>query len=119
LFLDLGNDRPNISIIIRPMLYAMNSFLDISFVIPLNYTIPSDIPKTVIYCDNIDEGLQMIDFLTTLLRPEHRQLGLIRPFNATHSHAYRSSVMEVFGKGSVPIIVSTELFGMVRLHLFR
>lgn len=130
LSIDIGNDRPDISLLIAPMKHPMNTFKDLDFLVSDSYISPTDIPKTAFYCDNIDVGGQIIDYLTSRLRPEHRRLGLIRPFNATHSHQYRDAAMEgfrsspdrqdedaetmsAFKEGSIRILVCTDLFGMV------
>lgn len=114
IFIDVGNDRKNVSLVVRPMKHAMNTYWDLRFVIPLAYSSPEEIEKTFIYCDNIEAGGDIIDYLKTLLRPEHRDIGLIRPFNATHTHDFRTEAMDLFRESHIRIVVCTDVCGMVR-----
>ncbi|KAJ7026700.1 P-loop containing nucleoside triphosphate hydrolase protein, partial [Mycena alexandri] len=54
-FVNLGNFRPELSTIILPMQHEMNSFLDITFILPLGCK-ESDLKKnkTLVYCDDIE-----------------------------------------------------------------
>jgi superfamily II DNA helicase RecQ len=63
IFVDKGNDRPNVAQIVRAMEYPMNSFRDIDFVIPESMTSPLDIPKTFVYVDDINIGGELADHL--------------------------------------------------------
>lgn len=113
--IDVGNDRKNVSLVVRPMKHAMNTYFDLRFVVPLLYTNPEDIPKTFIYCDNIETGGEIIDYLKTLLHPCHRDIGLIRPFNATHTHDFRTEAMDLFRESHIRIVVCTDVCGMVSM----
>lgn len=113
-FLNIGNDRPNVSLIVRQMEHAMNTHLDASFIIPQNYASTAKIPKTLVYVDSIEGGSDLIDYLVTLLKVEDQRSGVIRPFNAVHSHDFRKRVMEQFLDSSVRVLVCTDAAGMVR-----
>ncbi|KAH7907966.1 P-loop containing nucleoside triphosphate hydrolase protein [Hygrophoropsis aurantiaca] len=110
--IDIGNDRANVSLIVRGIQHAMNSYADLDFVVPSNITHASQISKTFIYADNIAVGLEIIDHLMELLPPELRSLGVIRPYNAAHGKAYRKEVMNQFKNGDVRILVCTDAAGM-------
>lgn len=116
LHIDIGNTRRDISLVASPIYNPLNTFEDLNFTIPANYNDQKDIPKQVIYSDDIEEGGRMIDYLTSRLRPEHQDLGLIRPFHSTHTHKYRETVLQKFREGSIRILVCTDLFGMVILY---
>ncbi|KAH9912363.1 P-loop containing nucleoside triphosphate hydrolase protein [Fomitopsis serialis] len=118
-FVNIGNDRPNIALVVRANQHALNSFEDLDFVIPQSASCPQDIPKTWIYVDNINTGAEIIDFLADRLerRTAHRPEGplsadLIRPFNATLSSEYRTAAMAAFRDGDIRILVCTEAAGM-------
>ncbi|TFY56011.1 hypothetical protein EVG20_g9099 [Dentipellis fragilis] len=107
---NMGNDRSNVSIVVRAIHNTMQSFSDLDFVIPSNVTSAADIPKTWIYADNIATGAEIIDHLRTLL-PEHLH-GTIRPYNAVHGADYRKQAMAGFRSGDLRILVCTDAAGM-------
>lgn len=115
LVLDVGNTRRDLTLICVRIQHPLNSFRDLEFVVPKDYKTPKDIPKIIIYYDNIKASVSMFDYLTSLLRPEHRKLGLIRPFNATHTHEYREAATASFKAGDIRILMPTDIFGMVRI----
>lgn len=119
-FINVGNDRPNVSIVVRACQHPLNSFRDLDFVLPTSISAPEDIPKTWIYIDNINDGNRVIDHLREVLRERNQLLAdrdesshLIRPFNATMSLEYRREAMEAFRRGSLRIMVCTDAAGMV------
>ncbi|KAI0723618.1 P-loop containing nucleoside triphosphate hydrolase protein [Earliella scabrosa] len=90
-FLNLGNDRPNVTI--------ANSYADLDFILPASISRALDIPKTYLYVDDIRVGSEIIDHLNDLLAlraPSLASAGLIRPYNATLSHEYRQAAMAAF-----------------------
>ncbi|KAI0772184.1 P-loop containing nucleoside triphosphate hydrolase protein [Irpex lacteus] len=127
LFHNEGNDRPNVSIVVRACEHPLNTFADLDFVLPSSIRNPTDIPKTYIYVDNITSGSDVIDHLRTLLEarvsatspPQYATStsfqywhGLIRPFNATLSQEYRNIAMAKFRSGEIRILVCTDAAGM-------
>lgn len=98
-FINKGNDRSNVSIVVRACEHTLSSFADLDFVIPSNIRHAGEIPKTYIYVDNIDTGGEIIDYLNTKLedlrnqaltqrRPSGLPRGIVRPFNANMSASY-------------------------------
>jgi superfamily II DNA helicase RecQ len=112
LYLNLGNNRPNVSLIARAIHNPMGSYTDLDFVIPISIHRSSDIPKTWIYVDNIKMGAEIIDHLRTLL-PHKALYGLIRPYNAVLDPDYRHEAMKCFKSGEIRILVCTDAAGMV------
>ncbi|TFY62447.1 hypothetical protein EVJ58_g3853 [Rhodofomes roseus] len=129
-FINVGNDRPNVSIVVRACEHPQNTLADLDFILPASINTPSDIPKTYVYVDKIETGNDIIDHLETLLRTRNPSLanhGLIRPFNATMSHEYRQAAMAAFREntglapsddsatqahGPIRILVCTDAAGM-------
>ncbi len=72
LFRNEGNDRPNVSIVVRACHNPLNSFTDLDFVIPNHIKNHQDIPKTWIYVDNINTGNEMINYLSGLLERQQQ-----------------------------------------------
>lgn len=111
--IDLGNNRPNVSIVVRACHRDLGTFTDLDFVIPPLVESRNSIRPTFIYCDKKDEGDCIIDHLRDLLPQPLRDLGLIRPFNASLSHKYRLEAMQKFRSGEIRVLVCTDAAGMV------
>ncbi|EAU89052.2 hypothetical protein CC1G_10021 [Coprinopsis cinerea okayama7 len=115
-FINIGNDRPNVSIVVRAIHNTMKSYSDLDFLIPSNVQVGEDIPSTMVYMDNIQECPEIADHLDDTL-PEHlRGQGLVRPFSAAYSQEYREAVLKLFKLGIVRVLVCTDAAGMV-IHL--
>ncbi|KAL7280492.1 hypothetical protein ACG7TL_005424 [Trametes sanguinea] len=81
-FLNVGNDHPNVAIVVRAFEHAQNTFNDIDFLIPAASELlaPCDIPKTYLYVDNINTGNELVDHLSALIaerQPDLATLGLV------------------------------------------
>ncbi|KAJ3540607.1 hypothetical protein NM688_g6204 [Phlebia brevispora] len=116
-YINVGNDRPNVSIVVRACEHPLNTYADLNFVLPTRISDPKDIPKTYIYVDNIATGNEIIDHMTELLAkrtgsPTDVQQGWIRPFNSNLSHEYRQEAMDRFRDGTIRILVCTDAAGM-------
>ena len=113
--IDVGNDRPNVSMVIRGIHHPLNTYADLDFVMAMLVDDPSQIPKTFIYADNIAVGQKIIEHLNSLLPASLQYSGIIRPYNAAYGKAYRKKVMALFTKGNVRILVCTDAAGMVSI----
>ncbi|KAL1659929.1 P-loop containing nucleoside triphosphate hydrolase protein [Schizophyllum commune] len=102
LWLNAGNDRPNVAYIVRPMHHTLESYQDLDFVIPASANKADDIPKTWIYADNINTGYKIVQHLRQLA-PAHLRDG-IRSFNAVLTPEYREQALEAFRDGTVRIL---------------
>ncbi|KAJ7622306.1 P-loop containing nucleoside triphosphate hydrolase protein [Roridomyces roridus] len=111
--IDVGNDRPNVSMIVRGIHNPLNSYTDLDFIIR-GAKERSDLKKTFIYADNIATGVEIIDHLTSLLPRQLRDSTdtPIRPYNAALSREYRKKAMDRFKDGTVRILVCTDAAGM-------
>ncbi|PIL28977.1 transporter [Ganoderma sinense ZZ0214-1] len=124
-FVNKGNDRSNVSIVVRPFEHPLNTYADLDFLLPKTLRSPSDIPLTYLYVDHKVTGGEIIDHLISQLL-EHPMnaarsdnihnrpvpSGVIRPFNANMSQAYRNNAMAQFRAGNVRILVCTDAAGM-------
>lgn len=118
--LNAGNNRPNVSIVVRACEHPL---LDIDFILPSPLTsLATNVPKTMIYVDNITEGSELCDYLIKLLRQRNPLLSafqdVIRLYNAHMSIEYRRAAMNAFREGKIRILVCTEAAGMVRALFF-
>lgn len=112
-FINVGNERPELALVIRRCQFPMKSFRDLAFILDCHVYHPLDIPKTFIFLDNKTLAYQVIDFLVSLLPSHLRYSGIIRPFNARHGTKYRADAMEHFRKGNIRVLVCTDAAGMV------
>lgn len=111
--LNVGNDRPNVSIIVRSIQNPMNTYNDLDFLIPTSPVPPTDIKKTFIYADSVSTGIDMEDHLYARAPPSWREHEIIRPYSAAFSVEYRTNVMKLFKEGLVRILICTDAAGMV------
>jgi hypothetical protein len=121
IFYDSGNERKNVSLIVRSCHEPLESYRDLDFVIPEAIHNPDTmqaitIPKTFIYADSIPVGTNIIHHLESLLPASLQGVGLIRPFSACASSKYRSQALRDFKDGKIRILVCTDAAGMVRQH---
>lgn len=112
IFKNLGNDRANVSLVVRAIHNPLQSYSDLDFLIQAKIERGEDLKKSWVYADNIEVGAEIIDHLRTLL-PKHLH-SIIRPYNAVHSIAYRTVAMDQFRSGKIRILVCTDAAGMVR-----
>ncbi|KAI0763973.1 P-loop containing nucleoside triphosphate hydrolase protein [Trametes elegans] len=116
-FLNVGNDRPNVSIIVCACEHPLNSYADLDFVIPETVSSPELIPKSYVYADNIHTGTEIVDYIQLLIVtrtgiPKHEAEQAVRPFNAVMSDSYRLESMDAFRRGKIRILVCTDAAGM-------
>ena len=111
---NIGNDRPNVSIVVRGIRNPMNTSSDLDFVIPIGVKSADDIPKTFIYADQISGEVGIESRLTERLPLVLRDIGLIRPFSAAFSPDHRQQLLDLFKAGIVRILICTDAAGMVR-----
>jgi superfamily II DNA helicase RecQ len=114
-FLDLaiGNDRPNVSLVVRAIQNPMNAFSDLDFLIPRGVTNPEQIKQAFIYADQINSADGMEKRLYSIAPESFREAGIIRPYSAAYSVKYRTEVMALFRAGIVHILICTDAAGMV------
>ena len=114
-FVDLkvGNDRPNVSIVVRAIQNPMNTYSDLDFLIPKGVKDIKEVPKTMVYADQIVVGVDMEDRLYEISPDSFRKTGFIRPYSAAYSLQYRTTVMALFKAGVVRILICTDAAGMV------
>jgi superfamily II DNA helicase RecQ len=112
-YLNLGNDQPNVSLVVRAIQNPMNTYSDLDFLIPKGVRNASEVRKVFVYADNVAGGLDMVDYIDGLLPTEMQGRGIVRPYNAALSKECRDLVMDLFKAGIVRILVCTDAAGMV------
>ncbi|THV08508.1 P-loop containing nucleoside triphosphate hydrolase protein [Dendrothele bispora CBS 962.96] len=110
--IDIGNDRGNVSLVVRPIHNPLNTFADLDFVVPQNVTKADEIPKTFIYYDDVMGGIDMEDHLIDSLPSSLRSAGIVRLYSAAFSTGYKEAVMTQFKAGEVRVLICTDAAGM-------
>ncbi|EUC67561.1 DEAD/DEAH-box helicase, partial [Rhizoctonia solani AG-3 Rhs1AP] len=110
--INIGNERKNVYIGVRAMKFPGSSFRDLSILLPLDATTPRDIPKAIVYIDDVVDVTLAVITLTSWLHPSLQDLGLIMPVHAWMPSSYRSDAMARLFLGLVRIIICTEAAGM-------
>ncbi|KAF8189324.1 P-loop containing nucleoside triphosphate hydrolase protein [Pholiota molesta] len=110
--INLGNDRPNVSLVVRAIQNPMNTYTDLNFIIPAGTTTSESIKKTFVYADSVSSVTEITEHLYTISPETFREQGVIRPYSAAYSAQYRTNVMELFKAGVVRVLVCTEAAGM-------
>jgi superfamily II DNA helicase RecQ len=117
-FCSVGNDRANVSQVIRSMEHTAISYKDLDFVVE-EMAEPKDIARAFLYTDDIKDGGQIIDRLNSRVDPKYRDRGVVRPYNAGMSREYREEVMALFKAGIIRVLVCTDAAGMVSSNTAR
>lgn len=94
--LNIGNDRPNVSIVVRAIQNTMNTYSDLDFLIPNGVQRPEEIKKTFLYIDQINSQVDIEERLYNRLPSSFRDQGIIRPYSATFTVEHRTQVMSLF-----------------------
>ena len=116
LSLNLGNDRPNVSIVVRAIQNPMNTYTDLNFLIPDGVKNPSDVKKAFVYADSVSVGIDIEDQLYNRSPASFRDAGIIRPYSAAYSPMYRKNTMALFKTGIIRILICTDAAGMVMFN---
>jgi len=110
-----SSDRPNIKIGVRKIKYALRSYADLAFLVPLGWKVGDPpLPKFLIFFDNIQDAINAAQYLCSRLPPEARDL--IKWFNADMSTNFKDKELERLIAGDSRGYASTESFGMVRYN---
>lgn len=111
-------DRHNISLTVRKIKRAANTFEDVFFLFPDDCTSEGckahdqSFQSALVFVDSINEGVNMGDAMRAKLPPEYRDR--VRWFNADMSQTYRDEALKDFRECRVWVLICTDSFGMVR-----
>ncbi|KAF5334931.1 hypothetical protein D9611_012779 [Ephemerocybe angulata] len=95
--LDLGTNRPNLRLWVRPMKYSPTSLWDLLSFLPHAPLTPNDFVKAIFYFKTRQQARDACDLLRAALPSKFQELLL--PFTAIHSEEYKEECMERFMKG--------------------
>jgi superfamily II DNA helicase RecQ len=106
-------DNHQICYIPKILQYSVSgtAFLDLAWLIPSSIISPDDITKTLIFCETIELGYRVYNFLQWLLpQPLRRNREVILPYHSLLSKAGRTTVMQNFRSGTTRIVIGTDCF---------
>ena len=108
-------DRPDISILVRPICSTLSSFTDLDFVIHRWKEDGTPPPKFLIFFDSISESVKAANHLKSLIPIELQ--NKINWFHSEMSNTFKVEELDSFTKGDTWGLCATDSFGMVSLHL--
>ena len=108
--IDLGSDRPNLALWVRPMEYSKSSFHALLPLVPDSPATPSDLPKSIFYFSTRREAREACNLLRRCLPATLR--NALAVFTAVFSDAYKETTMEAFRLGITRWLFCTDAAGM-------
>lgn len=115
-FINLGNDRPNIT----PSVVKIKSKQDYPALLQLvasGISTHEELVKTIIFTNSIQQTHEIVRFLRQNLSNDCS--SYIRNYHALRSTCSKRRVMEAFHTGNIKILVATEAAGMACMVLLH
>jgi hypothetical protein len=109
--IDLGADRPNLALWVRPMEYAASSMVDLLAFVPTSPQSPSDFEKTIYFFKTRQLTRRACDLCRYVVAPKFQKC--MYAFTAVNSEIFKDKVMDLLRDGSeVRWIFATIAAGM-------
>lgn len=108
--INLGNHRPELSLVVQPLQYEISSFQDLAFILPEGIHCDA-IEKSVIYCDDIDLLTKMFWWFHSHLEAMGLPSHYVDILNANLSAQHEQECIERFRTGETRILLGTEKIG--------
>ncbi|KAJ7213699.1 P-loop containing nucleoside triphosphate hydrolase protein [Mycena rebaudengoi] len=105
--INLGNYRPELSMIILPLQHDVSSFIDLVFVIPLGCR-STDIVKTLIYCDDLELLTKMMWWAYYRLASMGLPTHLVDIIHAGLSDRHQKLCLEDFRADKTKILLGSS-----------
>lgn len=116
IFVRRSNDRPNVHLTVRRIRHSLQSFVDLTFLIPDNWKIgDSPPPKFLIFFDNIADSIAAAKVLRSRLPQDYRKK--IKWFNSDMSNQFKDDEVLALRDGRTWGLCCTDSFGMVSCSL--
>jgi superfamily II DNA helicase RecQ len=111
-FLNMGNDRPNITSSVVQMENSTD-YAALESLLNAGATSPTDLPKTIIFANSVPQT-QVICRHVHSFYPHHLR-GYIAFLHAHRTPKAKWHIMKRFRRGKIKILIATEAAGMVRM----
>lgn len=108
--INLGNYRPELSLVVMLLKYDASSFQDLAFVVPLGSR-REHLRKTIIYCDDIDMIYKMFFWFQARLNAMGLRASLVDMLHASLSEKHENIALTDFRTGRTQIVLGTEKIG--------
>nr|VWO95074.1 ATP-dependent RNA helicase mak5 (EC [Ganoderma boninense] len=108
--MDLGSDRPNLALWVRPMEYTKSSYAALFHLLPGSPEHSHDLPKSIFYFATRREAREACSILRRLLPPSF--YSALAVFTAVYSDGYKERTMDKFRRGMVRWLFCTDAAGM-------
>ncbi|KAH6880873.1 P-loop containing nucleoside triphosphate hydrolase protein [Coprinopsis sp. MPI-PUGE-AT-0042] len=110
-FIIHSNDRADIHLMVKEMEHAVNSYKDLSFLIPDSWTeTKPPPPKFLVFFDSIPETEHAVAFLRSRLPKKYAEK--VRYFHAPMMNEFREEHLELFRSSETWGLCVTDTFGM-------
>ncbi|KAI0075786.1 P-loop containing nucleoside triphosphate hydrolase protein [Panus rudis PR-1116 ss-1] len=109
-YFNMGNDRSNVKLVVHEMKSA-DDYAALLQILKLNeLTVPSDIPKTLVFANNRSDVEYIWRFLSRRLPSDMR--SYVAFYHSLISPRTKKYLMKRFAEGKIRILVATEAVGM-------
>ncbi|KAI0314795.1 P-loop containing nucleoside triphosphate hydrolase protein [Amylostereum chailletii] len=107
--INLGNFRPELATAVVPMTHPATSFLDLSFVIPINSTALPD--RTIAYTDDVERLTAMFWWFINRLAAANLPVTAVDILHAGLSDTHQEMCIRDFREGRTRILLGTAKIG--------
>lgn len=113
--ISITNKRPNIALSVRGMQHSEESKADLRFLIPPNATNPSDIPITLIYCNQRKITEECVDRMRDWAKEQGIPLDCIAYYHAYIGEERKRELEDLLSQDLMRAMFATKALGMVSL----
>lgn len=108
--INLGNFRPELSIVVRALQYGISTFQDLAFTLPTGVR-REDLRPTLVYCDDIDMLTDMLWWYHQRLIDFRLPLETVEILHAGLSESHQQLALRGFRNKTISILLATEKIG--------
>ncbi|KAF8242253.1 hypothetical protein K440DRAFT_509048, partial [Wilcoxina mikolae CBS 423.85] len=106
-------DRPNIFLCAVPIRGTQQNHADLNVLVPDGESVtPGDIPKTMVFIDNVIAVMHVVHQLRWILPARLRNADVVRPYYGEASASGNAKTQQLFRDGTTRILVCTSAAGM-------
>ncbi|KAJ7257348.1 ATP-dependent DNA helicase [Mycena rebaudengoi] len=116
--INLGNYRPELSMIILPLLHDFSSFRDLAFILPFGCRL-SDIVKTIIYCDDLELLTKMMWWAYYRIASMGLPTHLVDIIHSGLSDRHQKLCLEDFQSGKTKILLGSSKISVCRVIQYK
>jgi len=92
----LSSNRPNMVYATHPIIGSLSDFRNLDFLVPEHYPADLQLPKTLVFHDNIDECAAAAAYVNDRLPKALRSKGIVQHYHGVMSKKYLTDVYDEF-----------------------